>query len=175
MRGPTPWIEEGWRWNFDEVMNDDSITNMKDWKRLRNQRVHTLIKDKEPLQNEPVSFHGSSCRGQKILWAEIEEERPSSKTDSSSQSRRQNIIGWVVSSLFVLVRVEPDLVAALWSTAAVPLNHAPRHERSVLRIRRRRRRYFRLFSTQTIDLPSLVIHPTAVSLGKGGVCRRLQE
>ena len=39
----------------------------------------------------------------------------------------------------------------------------------------RRHRYFRLFSTRTIDLPLLVIHPTAVSLGKGGVCRRLQE
>ena len=29
MRGTTPWIEEGWRWNFDEVMNDDSILLMK--------------------------------------------------------------------------------------------------------------------------------------------------
>ena len=56
MRGTTPWIEEGWRWDFDEVMNDDSIPNMKDWKRLRNQRFNTLIKDKEPLQKEPVSI-----------------------------------------------------------------------------------------------------------------------
>ena len=91
-------------------------------------------------------------------------------TRSETEDRRVSQF----SSLFVLVRIEPDLVAPIWSTAAsAPLNHAPRQEHSVLHPASSTPNLSSLLRVE--DLSSLIVHPAAVSQEKGGVCRRLQE
>ena len=74
-------------------------------------------------------------------------------TRSETEDRRVSQF----SSLFVLVRIEPDLVAPVWSTAAsAPLNHAPRQEQSVLHPASRRR-IFHFFSAWSISLRKSLI------------------
>ena len=91
-------------------------------------------------------------------------------TRSETEDRRVSSF----SSLFVLVPKEPDLVAPIWSTAAsAPLNHAPRQEQSVLHPASSTPSLSFLLRVE--GLSSLIVNPTAVSLGKGGVNRRHRE